>query len=316
MLVLVTGGAGFIGSHLVDFLIGRGDYVRVIDNLSAGSLNNLKKWKDDQRLQFLKGDLLNPSQVSVAVKGCQVVYHLAANPEVRVRRASPQDHYGQNIKVTYLLLEALRQQGDIENIVFTSSSTVYGEASLIPTPEDYAPMKPISHYGASKLAAEAMICSYASMYGIRSIIYRMANVIGPRSNHGVAYDFVKKLREAPNMLEVLGDGTQSKSYLYIDDFIEGMIIGAEKTEEHVDILNIGSEDKIDVKKIAHIVIQEMGLKGVKIKLTGGIDGGRGWKGDVKLMQLDISKIKSLGWRPKLSSEEAMQKTVNALIHSC
>jgi len=151
------------------------------------------------------------------------------------------------------------------------------------------------------------------MYGFRCVIYRMANVVGPRSTHGVVYDFVEKLRRNPMELEVLGDGSQSKSYLYVDDCVEGMALGAENAVERVEILNIGSEDRVNVMRIAEIVVEEMGLEGVEIKLTGGIDGGRGWKGDVKLMQLDMSRLKSLGWRPRMGSEEAVRLTARSFV---
>lgn len=313
MTVLVTGGAGFIGSHLVDFFIGRGDEVRAFDNLSAGTLSNIEIRIKDPSFNFSKGDLLRPQEINPAIKGCDVVYHLAANPEVRSWKASPEDHFRQNIEGTYNLLEAIRVQGGVETLVFTSTSTVYGEAEEIPTSETYAPLKPISSYGASKLAAEALICSYASMYGFRCVIYRMANIVGPRSDHGVVYDFVGKLRRNPMELEVLGDGSQSKSYLYVDDCVEGMALGAENATEKVEILNIGSEDRVNVMRIAEIVVEEMGLEGVEIKLTGGIDGGRGWKGDVKLMQLDMSRLKSLGWRPRMGSEEAVRLTARSFV---
>jgi UDP-glucose 4-epimerase len=313
MTVLVTGGAGFIGSHIIDFFIGRGEGGRAFDNLSAGGLSNIDRWTKDTSFNFLKGDLLTPQDVNSAIKGCDVVYHLAANPEVRTWKASPEDHFRQNIEGTYNLLEAIRVQGGLETLVFTSTSTVYGEAEEIPTPETYAPLKPISSYGASKLAAEALICSYASLYGFRCVIYRMANVVGPRSNHGVVYDFVGKLRRNPMELEVLGDGSQSKSYLYVDDCVEGMVLGAENATERVEILNIGSEDRVNVMRIAEIVVEEMGLECVEIKLTGGIDGGRGWKGDVKLMQLDMSRLKSLGWRPRMGSEEAVRLTARSFV---
>jgi len=314
MRLLITGGAGFIGSHLVDYLMERGHEVRVLDNLSAGSPSNLVRWLDDPRFDFVQGDLLNPAEVWDAIEGRSIVYHLAANPEVRIWKATPEDNFKQNIEATYNLLEAIRRRGDTEALVFTSSSTVYGEAEVLPTPEDYAPLKPISLYGASKLAAEALISAYASMYDFRSVIYRMANVVGPRCGHGVIYDFVEKLRGNPKTLEVLGDGTQSKSYLYIDDCIEGIILGAERTEGQVEILNIGSEDRVDVMTIARIVIEEMELDDVEIRLTGGVDGGRGWKGDVKHMQL-MSRLRSLGWRPRLNSAEAVRETARKLVRN-
>lgn len=315
MGTLITGGAGFIGSHLSDHLMTRGEEVRVLDNLCAGSTGNLSGWLDDPGFEFVKGDLLKPQEFKGVVAGCDVVYHLAANPEVRASKAGPEDHFNQNIKATYNLLEALRKYGDPEIIVFTSSSTVYGEASIIPTPENYGPLKPISFYGASKLAAESLLSAYAHMYGFRCIIYRMANVVGSRSGHGITYDFVGKLREKHDELEVLGDGTQSKSYLHVDDCVEGLVLGAARSKEQVAILNIGSEDRVDVKTIARIVIEEMGSKNVRIRFTGGVEGGRGWKGDVKIMQLDTSRLKDLGWSPKHGSADAIRKTARALIRT-
>jgi len=312
MRILVTGGAGFIGSHLVGRHVEDGNDVTVIDNLSASNMNNLSKWINEPQLEFVRGDLLSPIDLESTIEGCDIVYHLAANPEVRVWKASPEDHFRQNIEATYNLLEALRREGDVEALVFTSSSTVYGEVDTIPTPVDYGPMKPISLYGASKLAAEALASAYASMYGFRCVIYRMANVVGPRCNHGVVYDFVAKLRKNPKVLEVLGDGTQSKSYLYVDDCVEGLMLGVERTKGRVEILNIGSEDRVNVKTIASIVIDEMELEGVEVKLTGGVDGGRGWKGDVKIMQLDMSKLRSLGWTPRYDSAEAVRRTAKTL----
>lgn len=313
MTVLITGGAGFIGSHIADRLLEQDHHVKVLDNLSAGSLSNLEKWDGSENLKIVRGDLLDPYSIKVALEGCDTVYHLAANPEVRSWLASPKDHFKQNVEGTFNLLEVMRERGDVEKLVFTSTSTVYGEPDVIPTPEDYAPLKPISNYGASKLAAEALICSYSSMYGFRSVIYRMANVVGPRSNHGVTFDFAKKLRKNPGELEVLGDGSQSKSYLYIEDCVDGMVIGLNATNETVEILNIGSEDRVDVLTIARTVIEEMGLGDVEIRLTGGVDGGRGWRGDVKIMQLDMGKLKSLGWKPKFGSGEAIRLTAKSLL---
>ena len=203
--------------------------------------------------------------------------------------------------------------GDTKTVLFTSSSTVYGEASRIPTPEDYAPLKPISVYGSSKLACEALIVGYAYAYGFKAVIYRLANIIGPRSTHGVVYDFVRKLRKNPRELEVLGDGTQTKSYLFIDDCVDAMLVGLEKAESQVEVFNIGSEDQIDVKTIANIVISEMGLKNVRLRFTGGVNGGRGWVGDVKNMLLETSRIKSRGWMPRHNSEESVRLAIRATL---
>jgi UDP-glucose 4-epimerase len=313
MASLVTGGAGFIGSHLVDSLMRSGETVRVLDNLSAGDLTNLSQWLSSPDLKVFHGDVLDKNIVCEALEGCDTVYHLAANPEVRSEKASPPDHFKQNIEATYHLLECMREVGGVERFVFASTSTVYGEPFVIPTPETYGPLKPISHYGASKLASEAMVMSYSSMYGFRSVIFRLANVIGSRGNHGVIYDFIHKLRGSPGRLEVLGDGTQSKSYLYIDDLISGMACGLERSKGLVNVFNVGSDDRVSVLKIAEIVIQSMGLEDVEISLSQGVDGGRGWKGDVKVMQLDMTKLKSLGWNPVHASAQSVRLAARALL---
>jgi len=312
--VLVTGGAGFIGSHLVDALMAREDYVCVFDNLSTGSLENVRHWLDHLNFTFIRGDLLSQSDLKkLEVDDYNIIFHLAANPEVRIGSTDPSIHFQQNVVATYNLLERVRRAGGSPILVFTSTSTVYGEALKIPTPEDYAPLKPISTYGASKLACEALISGYAYTYGFKAVILRLANIVGPRSRHGVIHDFIQKLRKNPNELEILGDGTQTKSYLYVSDCVEAILLATENPENHVEVYNVGSEDQVNVKTIAEIVIEEMGLKNVKLKLTGGVDGGRGWKGDVKNMLLDVSKIKALGWKPKLNSKQAVRKTVREIV---
>ena len=312
--IFVTGGAGFIGSHMVDRLCKDEKEVVVFDNLSSGKIENIKKWLKKSNFNFVHEDLLKPASILKPLSECETVFHLAANPEVRVGTTDPKVHYEQNMTATFNLLEAVRKVGCIKNFVFTSSSTVYGEAEKTPTPEDYAPLKPISIYGASKLASEALIISYAYTYGFDAIIYRLANIIGPRAQHGVIYDFINKLTKNPKQLEILGDGTQRKSYLYIDDCIDAMLTGMNHSHGRVEIYNVGSEDQVNVKVIADIVCQEMGLRDVEYVYTGGVDGGRGWKGDVKVMLLSIEKIKELGWKPKLSSRQAVQKTVKAILH--
>jgi UDP-glucose 4-epimerase len=305
--VLVTGGAGFIGSHLVDALMSRGCEVVVFDNLSSGKLENLERWVGDSRFSFVRGDLVRVGDVEGVVDTCGVVFHLAANPEVRVGSVEPSVHFRENVLATFNLLEALRKNGGVEVFVFTSSSTVYGDAD-IPTKED-AVLKPISVYGASKLACEALVSAYAHSYGFRALIYRLANVVGPRSKHGVIVDFVRKLRENPRELEILGDGTQRKSYLYVTDCIEALLLGLDRARGVVEVFNVGSRDQVDVLSIARVVVEEMGLEDVDFRITGGVDGGRGWVGDVKDMLLDVSKLKELGWRPRFNSVEAVRLTV-------
>lgn len=313
MASLVTGGAGFIGSHLVDYLMKSGETVSVLDNLSTGNLDYLSSWISSPRMKVFQGDVLDKKIVRKALKDCDTVFHLAANPEVRSEKATPQDHFKQNIMATYNLLECIREVGGVERFVFASTSTVYGEPSEIPTPETYGPLKPISHYGASKLASEALSMSYASMCEFGCVIYRLANVIGPRSNHGVIYDFIKKLKENASNLEVLGDGTQSKSYLYVDDCITGIMAGLNDLGSSISVYNIGSNDRVDVMSIAKAVIEAMALENVELYTTGGVSGGRGWKGDVKTMQLDMSLLCSRGWKAKLSSMEAVRETARSIV---
>jgi UDP-glucose 4-epimerase len=312
--VLITGGVGFIGSHFVDALIPQTINVCVLDNLTAGTLQNIKQWRNDPNLTFIKADLLKSADLAKTEKiRFDTIFHLAANPEVRVGLTDPDIHFKQNISATHKLLESLRKAQSKPTLIFASTSTVYGEPTKIPTPEDYAPLKPISTYGASKLACEALISAYAYTYDFKAIIYRLANIVGPRSQHGVIHDFIQKLKTNPKELEILGDGTQNKSYLYISDCIEAMLLGLEKTKNQVEIYNVGSEDQTTVKTIAELVVEEMKLKNVRFKFTGGVDGGRGWKGDVKNMLLDVYKIKSLGWKPKLNSEQAMRKATRELL---
>ena len=310
----VTGGAGFIGSHMVDYLRARGADVSVFDNLTAGTLENIATWRRGAAFNFIEGDLLNGSDLAKLEKNLfETVFHFAANPEVRIGLTDPTVHFQQNVVATHNLLECIRKAGNKPTLVFASTSTVFGDPARMPTPEDYAPLKPISTYGASKLACEALISAYAYTYGFKAIIYRLANIVGPRSKHGVIYDFIHKLQADPKELEILGDGTQNKSYLYVTDCVEAMLLGLERTKSQVEIYNIGSEDQTTVKALAEIVVEEMRLKNVRFKFTDGVDGGRGWKGDVKNMLLDINKIKKLGWKPKLNTEQAIRKAVQHAI---
>ncbi|MCD6473431.1 MAG: NAD-dependent epimerase/dehydratase family protein [Thermoplasmata archaeon] len=309
MKALVTGGAGFIGSHLIDALLKKGYNVACIDNFSSGKMEFIEHNLD--KIELIKGDLLNREDIKKALKNVDIVFHLAANPDVRLGVENTKVHFEQNILATYNLLEEMRLAG-VKKIVFTSSSTVYGEAEKIPTPEHYGPLIPISLYGASKLAAEALITAYCHTFDMEAKIYRFANVVGPRSTHGVIYDFIHKLLRDKTKLEILGDGSQKKSYLYIDDCIDAMFFGLQSSKQ-VDIFNIGSEDWVNVKRIAEIVSQEMNLQPEFI-FTGGIDG-RGWKGDVKIMKLDITKLKNMGWNPRYNSEEAVRMTAKWMIEN-
>lgn len=306
--VLVTGGAGFIGSSLCKKLTSSGCYVVIFDNFSSGKYENVEDILKDyaDKTCLLRGDCKKPSGVKKAVSDVDLVFHFAANPEVRLELNDPENCFEQNIYATHVLLEALRQTNDVEKVVFASTSTVYGDVDVFPTHESYGPLKPISIYGASKLASEAMVSSYAYLYNFAAVLLRFANIIGPKSKHGVIPDFINKLRKNEKELKILGDGTQCKSYLYIDDCVNAILTACEKSNRQVEIFNVGSEDWVNVSRIAEIVVEEMSLKNVKFRFTGEVDEGRGWKGDVKKMLLDISRLKALGWKPKYKSEEAVR----------
>ena len=310
--VVITGGAGFIGSHVVDRIMKEATEVWVLDNLSAGREEFLERWYGDDRMHLARADVTKLESLIPYMKRADVVFHLAANPDVRSAAENTYAHIEQNILATYNVLEAMRFQ-NVNDIVFTSTSTVYGEADVLPTPEDYGPLKPISVYGASKLACEALISSYVSTFGMHGVLYRFANVVGSRGTHGVIFDFINKLRANSNELEILGDGKQKKSYVHVADCIEAMMLGYERTEEPLGIYNIGTEQSTDVITIADIVTEVMGMSGVKYRPTGGVDGGRGWKGDVKVMSLDVKTIMGLGWEPRYTSDEAVRVTTQALL---
>jgi UDP-glucose 4-epimerase len=308
MKSIVTGGAGFIGSHLVDALVARGDEVTVIDNLSTGNLTNIHDHIISGSITFVHENLLGDGWQDL-LAGKNRIYHLAADPDVRASAGSPYRVFEENLTATERILEAMRQKGVFE-LVFTSTSTVYGEAEAIPTPEHYSPMEPISIYGGTKLACEAMISSYAHTYGMKAWVFRFANIIGARSNHGVIWDFVHKLRENPRQLEILGDGKQTKSYFSIDACIDALLYAVDHADQPFNFFNIGSEDWIDVQTIAEIVVEEMGLFDVAFLFTGG---DRGWKGDVPKMLLSVEKLKALGWTPLTGSEESVRRAARELI---
>ncbi|MCK9565680.1 MAG: NAD-dependent epimerase/dehydratase family protein [Methanothrix sp.] len=308
--ILVTGGAGFIGSHLVETLLPENE-VTVIDNFSSGKREFPVPHRNNPKFHLIEADLLFPGALEKALNGVDMVFHLAANPDVKLGAENTRVHLEQNVLATYSLLEAMRKCG-VKKIAFTSTSTIYGEATRVPTPEDYGPLLPISLYGASKLACEALISSYCHTFEMQSWIYRFANIVGERGTHGVLVDFIRKLRENPRELEILGSGKQKKSYLEVKDCVQAMQYCVLHSGEQINVFNIGSEDSVDVTKIADIVALQMGLTDVRYRYTGSVDG-RGWKGDVKVMQLCIEKIKKLGWTPRDGSGRAIEMAVKALL---
>ena len=304
---MVTGGLGFIGPHLVRRLLKEGKDVLVLDKSKDAS--PLRKELNDKRLRCINTDLLTDN-IDKHFKGIDEVYHLAANSDVRKGVENTKIDFDENVVVTYKVLEACRK-AQVKAFIFTSSSVVYGRAEKIPTPEDYGPLFPISMYGGSKLAGEALVSTYASLYNMKATILRFANVIGSGDKpHGVIFDFIRKLRKNKQELEILGDGKQNKSYIYIDDCIEGIIHAKKSQKKQIDAFNFGSKDQLDVTSLAKIVVRNMGLETVNFKYTGGSGG---WKGDVTDMMLSIKKLEKKGWKPKYNSRDAVDRTVKELL---
>ena len=306
---LVTGGAGFIGSHLVDALVDEGKKVRVIDNFSSGREEFLAHHEGGGAVEVCRGDLLDRESVIAAMEGIETVHHLAANPDIRLGTEVTDTDLKQGTMATYNVLEAMRVSG-VGRISFASSSAVYGEAGVMPTPEDYGPIMPISLYGASKLASEALITAWAGTFGAQGFIHRFANIVGPRGTHGVIFDFIHKLKRDPSRLEVLGDGNQEKSYMSAHDCVQSMIHVISLADEGTVLNNLGTGDTCSISRIAEIVIEESGLEGVSIDYTWG---KRGWAGDVPKTYLDVSKLLGSGFEPTAMSEQAVRDTARVLI---
>jgi len=304
----ITGGAGFIGSHLVDRLIRTGE-VTVYDNLSSGKREFIGQYIRKPGFRFVQADILDRGQLAVAMKGSDVVFHLSANPDVRIGQHDTAADLNQGTIATYNVLDTMRQQG-ISKIIFASSSVVYGETSGEPVPEDYGPLQPISLYGAAKLASEGLVTAFCHLFGIQAWLFRFANVVGSRATHGVIYDFIHKLKKNPRELEILGDGRQAKPYIHVSDCVEGMLYGFQHSDGQVNVFNLGNHDVVDVTTIARLLLEPMGLPEAKLKYTGG---SRGWPGDVPRICLDTSRMEKLGWKPKYSSEEAIRLALKEIL---
>jgi UDP-glucose 4-epimerase len=300
MEILVTGGAGFIGSHLMEKLL-ENHSVKIIDNLSSGRKENIP-----ENVELVKHDIKKEEGLNQHFEEIDIVFHFAANPKVSTFPDDRDKDFEENLEGTKNILDACVEK-DVDELVFASSSVVYGEDAEIPTPED-ANLDPISMYGATKAGGEHMCQVYAQIFELDLTIVRLANIVGGRNPKGVIYDFIHKLEKNPEELEILGNGKQRKSYLHVEDTVEG-ILKAWKSDKTV--FNIGSEDSIDVDRIARIVSEETGLE-PEFSYTGG---EKGWEGDVPEMRLDISKLENEGWKPDLNSEESVRKTVIELLDS-
>ena len=309
MKAFVTGGAGFIGSHLVDKLLEEGNIVTVYDNLSSGEIKYIEHNMENKNFKFVEGDLLDLDKVKMQIKDHDVVFHIAANPFVRLGEKETRLDLEQGPIATYNILEAMRIS-KISKIVFSSSSVVYAETPPIALPESYGPTLPISLYGAGKLGAEGLISAFCGTFDMQAWIYRFANVVGSRSTHGVIKDFIDKLKKNPKELEILGDGKQQKPYLHASDIVSGILHGLKHSDEQINLFNLGPDSNTTVTRIAEMVVEEMGLNDVEFKYTGG---ARGWAGDVPRFQLDASKIKKLGWKESCSSDEAVRRSIREIL---
>jgi UDP-glucose 4-epimerase len=312
MRVFISGGAGFIGSHLVRQLL-RDENVRevvVFDNFSSGRQSYLPTDPGSSRVMLVEADLKDVEAVKAGMGGCEVVYHLAANPDIAKAVTQPDIDFWEGTYLTQNILEAMRVTG-AQQIFYTSGSGVYGEDPSVSFREDYGPCIPISTYGASKLACEGLIASYCHMFGFRGRAFRFANVVGPRQTHGVGYDFVRRLKADPTRLRILGDGSQRKSYIHVEDVLAAIATVDEATNARYDVFNVATEDYITVREIADLAVRLTGLApgSVRYEFTGG---DRGWKGDVPIVRFDCSKIKALGWSCRRNSAEAISDAMEAM----
>lgn len=305
----VTGGDGFIGSHLVDRLMDEGNQVTVYDNLVSGRKENIEHHIGKKDFQFMQADLLEFNTLKQAMNGHEVVWHFGANTDIPTGNRITDLDLKNCVIATYNTLEAMKQLG-INKILFASSATVYGDAPLVALSETFGPLLPISLYGAGKLACEGLVSAYCHLFGIKAWIFRFANVVGGRMGHGVICDFIQKLGKNPQQLEILGDGNQEKPFFLVEDCIDGMLCAFNNSGNQYDVYNLGCKSFTTVTQIAQIVIEEMGLKDVKFKYTGG---KRGWPGDVPVVRFNVEKMKGLGWEAKHSSDDAVREAARRLL---
>jgi len=308
MKVLVTGGAGFIGSHIIDKLLKRGDEVVVYDNMSTGLNSFIKPHLDNPNFKFIKGDILNQKELNKAMKGVGFVFHMAAHADVRSGFHDHKVDLDNNLIGTINVLEAMRKN-KVKKIAFASTSSVYGDAKVIPTPEDY-PFTPTSLYGSSKAAAETYIATFCEYYGMTAYIFRFVSWVGERYTHGLVFDFLNKLKKNPKKLYILGDGTQKKSYLYVKDGVNAIFTVIDKAKDKINVYNLGNDEILNVSESAKVIVDEAGYKDVEFEYEGG---DKGWIGDNKYVLLDTKKLKKLGWKPSKTTKEGLRITTRYLI---
>jgi UDP-glucose 4-epimerase len=313
--VIITGGAGFIGSHFAARILPRSDVEEVViyDNFSSGTMDHLADIVNSPKLRIVDGDIKHLGLLTHAMQGMDLVVHFAANPDIAKAVKQPDIDFWEGTYLAQNVLEAMRIN-KVPNMLYTSGSGVYGEVPDEAFAESFGPCFPISTYGASKLACEALISSYSYMFSIKARAFRFANVVGPRQTHGVGYDFIRRLRQDPSCLRILGDGTQSKSYIHVDDVINAMMLvyeNGQKSAQPFDVFNVATDDYITVTEIADVACEVGGLlsKDVDYQYTGG---DRGWKGDVPKVLFNVEKVKALGWTAGRNSRQAIKDSIAAM----
>lgn len=307
---LLVGGAGFIGSHCLKRLVAHeSNVITVFDNFCTGREWHIKKYKDHPRVTIVRGDAKDSNLLKKIMKGYDTVYHFAANADISKAVSEPSIDFWEGTYLTNNVLEAMRLNG-VRRLIYMSGSGVYGDTGNKPVVENNISMLPISPYGSSKLASEALVSAYVHMFDMEALIFRFANVVGPCQTHGVAYDFIRSLLRNPKELTILGDGTQTKSYIHVDDIINAITHFEKIKQKKLDVFNVATEDYLTVTEIAQMVVETLGLKNVSFIYTGG---KRGWKGDIPVVFFDSSKIRATGWENRYTSRQAMQLAIDSLI---
>lgn len=311
MKALVAGGAGFIGSNLIDALLEEGHQVVCVDNFFIGTRKNIEHLKDNGNFKFYEEDLCDLDVVTKILKEEKVdyVFHLAANSDIQASAANPVIEYRNTYSTTFNILEAMRLS-DVKKLFFASTSAVYGEKMGEHVGENATPLEPISYYGGCKLGSEGLISAYSYMNDMQVLVFRFPNVIGPRLTHGVIYDFTKRLIDDSTQLRILGDGTQSKPYIYVSDLVDAIMKFKETGKKGITLYNVGVETQTSVTRIADIICEKMNLTGIPYHYTGGRGG---WKGDVPKFQYNLEKIYKEGWKAKYTSDEAVALTVEKVL---
>jgi UDP-glucose 4-epimerase len=311
--IVVVGGAGFIGSHFVDRLAAQPETeaVTVYDNFSSGREWHLAHHRQDPRVKVVRSDVRDQSTLAGAMNGHDTVIHLASNPDIAKAMTDPTVDFDEGTFLTHCVVEAMRTSG-VGRILYASGSGVYGDLGEVEATEDWGPMIPVSTYGASKLAGEALISAYAYMFDMAGCVFRFGNVVGPRQTHGVGFDFLRRLRADPDRLDILGDGTQSKSYIHVYDVVDAVLLAASAVREPFSAFNVATGDYVTVREIADLVMEVLGIDPSlpELVFTGG---PRGWKGDVPVVRINTDKIRALGWTNAMDTRQALLASLESML---